>query len=92
VPAERLPAFDPAAGPVKLRCRGNRVYGWAYPDGTIEIICRERACRRPGVEVRHLFHPGSGRCVDIDVPVGPAGGKTRLGGEEWRASERASAG
>lgn len=66
--AERLPAFDPDAGPVKLRCPGRKVYGWVYPDGTLELICRERNCKRPGYETRHLMSD-TGLCVDLHVPL-----------------------
>lgn len=63
-----LPAWDPAANPVKLRCAAKRVYGFGYADGTVELICRERGCKRPGFETRHLFNPINGAIVDLHIP------------------------
>jgi hypothetical protein len=54
---------------MKLRCAGKRVYGWVYPDGTLEVICREKMCARPGHETRHLFNPSTGFAVDLHVPI-----------------------
>lgn len=62
----KQPAWEPAANPVRLKC-GLRVYGWAYPDGTIEIVCREKMHRRPGYETRHLFNPATGERFDVWV-------------------------
>lgn len=66
-PSKR-PAWDAGANPVKLRCSGRTVFGWVYADGTIELVCRNRACGRPGHETRHLFNPETGLAVDIHVP------------------------
>lgn len=63
----KQPGWDPRANPVKLKCPGNRVYGWVYPDGTIETICNEKNCRRQGFETRHLFNPLTGLSVPIYV-------------------------
>jgi hypothetical protein len=62
----KQPAWDPGAHPTRLSC-GWRVYGWAYPDGTIELVCREKTCKRPGLETRHLFNPATGQRVDVWV-------------------------
>lgn len=61
------PAFAPEDEPMKLKCAGKHVYGFAYKDGTIEVRCREKLCSRPGYETRHLFNPVSGVCVDLHV-------------------------
>lgn len=67
VPWDRYPAWNPKANPVKLKCAGKHIYGWAYPDGTIEEICREKACKRPGHETRHLFNPQTGEYFTVYV-------------------------
>jgi hypothetical protein len=59
-------AWNPKANPVRLRC-GLRVYGWVYPDSTIEIVCRENKCKRPGQETRHLFNPQTGEYFSVFV-------------------------
>lgn len=65
---EQQPAFDPGAGPVKLKCEGNVVFGWFYPeDSTIELRCSCRICRRRGFDARHLFGP-DGRHVTVHRP------------------------
>jgi hypothetical protein len=61
----KQPAWDAGADPVKLRCGGKTVFGWVYADGTVEMVCRNRACGRPGHETRHLFNPVTGLCVDL---------------------------
>lgn len=65
---EKRAAFNPKANPVKLKCHGNRVFGWVYPDGTLELICSATMCKRAGHEVRHLFNPANGEAFDIFVP------------------------
>jgi hypothetical protein len=64
---ERKPAWNPAAHPVKLRCPDgtHRVMGWVYPDGTIELPCRQFP--RPGQETRHLFDPKTGESFSVFV-------------------------
>jgi hypothetical protein len=67
-PPAKLPAYAPEQNPTRLRCEGWRTFGWAYDDGTVEIICRERNCRRTGHETRHLFNIRTGVAVTIYVP------------------------
>lgn len=66
---ERKPAY-PDLNPIKLRCPDgtHRVLGWVYPDGTIEIPCRQFPVR--GKETRHLFngHNGEVTTVLLDKP------------------------
>ena len=64
----KLPAFDPDANPQKIKCAGNYVFGWIYPDGTLEFVCREKRCRRDGFETRHLYNPENGLVFNIWVP------------------------
>jgi hypothetical protein len=65
---EKRPAYDPAANPIRIKCGGNHVFGWVYPDGTLELICDEKHCRRPGQETRHLVNPKNGLIFPIYVP------------------------
>ncbi len=63
----KRPAWDAAAEPRKLKCPSGHVYGWLYPDGAVELVCRERGCRKPGMETRHVWLPELGQCVDQHV-------------------------
>lgn len=65
---QKLPAYDPDANPVRIKCAGNRVFGWVYPDGTLELVCTEKRCRREGFETRHLINPASGLVFNTWVP------------------------
>ena len=62
------PAFDPGANPVKLRCAGNEVFGWLYPDGTLEVVCRATRCKRRGI-ARHLFFADTDQVIDLPTSV-----------------------
>jgi hypothetical protein len=64
---DKHPAWDASARPVKMKCPGKHVYGWVYPDGTLELICRESKCKRPGHETRHLFNPETGEMFSVFV-------------------------
>lgn len=66
-PAKR-PAYDPSANPIRVRCEGNVVWGWVYPDGTLEVPCKATACKRPGYETRHLVNPANGVRWNVYVP------------------------
>lgn len=63
----KRPSYDPDANPIRIKCAGNRVYGWVYPDGTIELVCTEAKCRRPDKETRHLFNPTTGLIFSVYV-------------------------
>lgn len=65
----KLPAYAPEQNPIRLRCEGWRTYGWLYRDGTVELICREKRCKRPGYETRHLINPTNGSSVTVYVPL-----------------------
>jgi hypothetical protein len=66
---EKRPAYDPSANPVRIKCSGNHVFGWVYPDGTLELICTEKICRRSrDEETRHLVNPENGLSFPIYVP------------------------
>jgi len=57
---EKVPLY-PGLKPVKLRCPegAHRVQGWVYPDGTIELICRQHRLDKAW-EMRHLYNPANG--------------------------------
>jgi hypothetical protein len=68
-PAPQQPAWMPEKNPIRLKCEGNRVFGWVYEDGTLELICRDTAaCKRNGMYTRHLFNPASGVSFPIYIP------------------------
>jgi len=64
---KKHPSWNPAANPVKLRCDSGVVFGWVYTDGTVELICRNRACGKPGTETRHVFNANTGLYVNLHV-------------------------
>lgn len=65
---ELVPAWDPGANPVKLRCPNRKTFGWWYPDGTLELICDQKGCRKANHQARHLINPATGTDVTIHVP------------------------
>lgn len=55
---------------VKLKCEGNRVFGFARDaSGTLQVRCTAKECRRLDVDTIHQFNLITGLCVTEHVPL-----------------------